>query len=175
MKFSIIILCSCFFLPLVSEAQVSLGAQLAPDGFIGGAKEENIINSADAFADAFVLELSSTASCDVFKSTEPEKEIKKYIRKGFYRQEMIMLFFMARESSSTFKSIADDIEKGKTLEYAAAKNKVSLIEIFKKSEKIKKEIEKRMTVNSAAVLQRYSATVTTKQNFSAAGKKQQEV
>ena len=141
MKYLTIILSLYFFIPLSARAQVSLGAQIAPQGFAGEKKEKNIISSEDAFTDTFIVEFTSVAVSEVFKSTEPAKEIKKYIRKGFYRQEMIMLFFMAQESSSTFKSLAGDIEKGKTLEYVAAKNKVSLIEIFKKSEKTKKAIE----------------------------------
>ena len=165
MKFSIIILSLCFFLPLSVKAQVSFGAQFSPHDLAGGKDEENIINSDDIFADAFVLELGSAAAYGVFKSTEPEKEIEKYINKGFYRQEMIMLFFMALESSASFKNVAEDIEKGKTLEYAAVKNKVSLMEIFKKSEKTKKKIESGMVIISAAERQLGSAT----------GKKQQKV
>ncbi|MCK4936358.1 MAG: hypothetical protein KAR84_05845 [Elusimicrobiales bacterium] len=144
MKFLIIILSLYFFLPVSVQAQVSFGAQVVPQGLGGAKKEKNIINSTDAFTDTFVIEFTSAAACEVFKSTEPEKEIRKYIRKGFYRQEMIMLFFMARESSSSFKSLALDIEKGKTLEYLASKNKVNLMEIFKKSQKTKKAIEAKM-------------------------------
>ncbi|MEA3307548.1 MAG: hypothetical protein U9Q34_07165, partial [Elusimicrobiota bacterium] len=99
----------------------------------------------EAFINSFILELSSGSARDVFKSTEPEKEIKGYIKKGFYRQEMLIMFFMALESSFTFKSLAADIEKGKTLEYLAAKTKVNLMEMFKRTGKIKKRIEIRMT------------------------------
>jgi len=144
MKFLIIILFLYFFMPLGVYAQVSLGAQIAPQGRAGEKKEKNIISFVDAFTDTFIVEFTSATVSEVFKSTEAEKEIKRYIHKGFYRQEMIMLFFMAQESSSTFKSFAGDIEKGKTLEYVAAKNKVNLIEIFKKSEKTKKAIEAKM-------------------------------
>ncbi|MBU2529616.1 MAG: hypothetical protein KKD35_01145 [Elusimicrobia bacterium] len=121
-----------------------MGVQIAPQGLSGAKEEKNVINSADAFANSFLLELSSTSVSEVFKSTEPEKEIGDYVRKGFYRQEMIILFVMAQESSSTFKSLADDIEKGKTLEYVAKKKKANLIEMFKRTEKIKKKIEARM-------------------------------
>ena len=144
MKFLIIILALYFFLPSGAAAQVSFGAQMAPQGLAGAKKEKNIIDSTDAFVDTFIVEFTSATVSEVFKSTEPEKALKSYIRKGFYRQEMIMLFFMAQESSCTFKSLAVDIEKGKTLEYIAVKKKANLIEIFKKSEKIKKAIETRM-------------------------------
>ena len=142
MKFLIITLFLYFFLPLSIDAQVYFGAQMSPGDLIGG--EENKKSSEDTFADAFILEFSSTSLYGVFNSTHPKKDIKRYMREGFYRQEMLMLFFMAVESSSTFKSLAADIKQGKTLQYVAVKNKIDFMNIFRKSGKVKKEIESGM-------------------------------
>lgn len=144
MKFSIIILSLCLFLSLRGEAQVYFGAQMSPGDLIGGGENKNKKSSEDAFADSFILEFSSTSLYGVFKSTHPKKEIKRYMREGFYRQEMLMLFFMAAESSSTLKTLAADIKLGKTLRYVAVKNKIDFVNIFRKSREIKKEIESKM-------------------------------
>ena len=62
-----------------------------------------------------------------------------------------MLFFMAMESSASFKDLTGELEKGGTLERVASKRNLDFKKVFRISAKAKKEIDRifKAELNSA--------------------------
>jgi len=133
--------------------QVYMGAETGPDVF--NRPEEIKLNQRDedVFAKAFVLENSTAALYAVFESTAPAKAAASFMRQGIYRQELLILFAIARDSKTAFKALAKERDKGVTLQAIAKKNKADLMKIFREAEESQKKIEIRaafMDISTAA-------------------------
>jgi len=125
------------------SAQMYLGAEMGPDAFTGSEEAKLNQRDEDVFAKAFVLENSTSALYAVFESTNPARAAASYMRQGVYRQELLILFAIARDSKNTFKALAKEREKGVTLQAIAKKNKADLMKLFRESEELQKKIEVR--------------------------------
>jgi hypothetical protein len=125
----------------MAEAQVYFGAELTPDAF---SKKEDI-NLEKPHIEPFALGLSnyfsSSTLCEVFESTEPEKQVTGYMGQGFYKQEIIKLILISEKSKVPFKKLAKERDKGKTFEDFAKKHSIDLYELLEKSTSIKEKIE----------------------------------
>jgi hypothetical protein len=122
-------------------AQFSLGAEAGPDAFIRAEELKLNQREEDVFANAFALENSTAALCEVFESTSPAYAAASYMRRGIYRRELLMLFAIARDSKIPFKTLAKEREKGVALRAMAEKNKVDLMKLFRQTDELQKKIE----------------------------------
>ncbi|GEM_PF-3893532 len=132
----------CFF--LIARGQVYFGAEVSPapvSAAPGEKGKKSQISKNYIYSKAFADYFDDKNLFSVFGSTSPEKEIYAYLKNGVYRQELIMLYYMARESSSTFKNLFKDVSDGKTLSYIARKTRTDFRTIFKNAARDKKAID----------------------------------
>ncbi|MEI7482915.1 MAG: hypothetical protein WCK75_11295 [Elusimicrobiota bacterium] len=138
-KFLVILLMSVA--PAV--AQVYLGGGLSPDSFTKEKEMKLSQGGEDAFAEAFVLENSTASLYAVFESTTPARVAASRMRNGIYRQELLILYAIARDSKTTFTALSGQREKGVSLREIARENKADLIRIFLETEELQKRIDVR--------------------------------
>jgi len=117
-------------------AAVSAAAQPAPPaGDTPRRRDEEL------FAKAFVLETSTAALYEVFGSTDPASAAASYMRQGVYRREFLVLFAIARDSRTPFKTLAGERDKGVALREIARKRGADLMRLFRDSGEFQKKIE----------------------------------
>lgn len=143
-------------------AQMFLGAGLGPDSLMNAEESKLNQQDEDIFAKAFVLENSTAALYAVFESTSPAVAAASYMRRGIYRQELLILYAIARDSNTTFKALSSERDKGVGLRELAAKNKADLMKIFGETEELQKRIDVRtvfIDVSTAAFKSGISAVL----------------
>ncbi len=124
-------------------AQMLLGAGLGPDPLMRAEEVKMNQQDEDIFAKAFVLENSTAPLYAVFESTTPALAAASWMRQGVYRQELLILYALARDSKTTFKALSRERDKGVSLRELAGKNKADLMKIFGETEELQKRIEVR--------------------------------
>jgi len=147
-KFLVILLMSA----ASAGAQVYLGAGLSPDSLMKAKEAKLSQGDEDAFAEAFVLENSTASLYAVFDSTTPARAAASCMRNGIYRQELLILYAIARDSNTTFAALSGQREKGVSLEEIARENKADLIKIFVETEELQKKIEIRAAFMNVSAL-----------------------
>lgn len=127
-----------------AAAQVFMGAEVGPDAF--SRAEEARIDTAgeDAFAWALSAEVSSSTLCSVFESTAPEREALRYLRQGFYRQELAAVLLLSEQTSVPFKKLAADLAQKGGLRGLAKKHGADAMELFSRAGALKAAVESRM-------------------------------
>jgi len=147
-KFLVILLMSA----APAGAQVYLGAGLSPDSLTKAKEVKLSQGSEDAFAEAFVLENSTASLYAVFESTAPARAAASCMRNGIYRQELLILYAIARDSKTTFTALSGQREKGVSLREIARENKADLIKIFVETEDLQKRIDVRTAFMNVSAL-----------------------
>ncbi len=120
-----------------AAAQVYLGAELGPESFMKSGEPKPDTSGEDAFAWALSSEVSSTTLYAVFQSTASEREMFKYLRRGFYRQELAALLLMSEKTSVPFSRLAGEISKAGGFAGLAKKHKVDAMELFEAGGRLK--------------------------------------
>ncbi len=129
---------------LPASAQVYLGAEVGPDAFSRSAPEKPDNSGEDAFAWALSSEVSSTTLYAVFGSTEPEREMQKYLRAGVYRQQLAALLLLSEKTSVPFKELAAELPKAGGLRGLARTHKEDAMALFRKAGEMKAEADLRV-------------------------------
>lgn len=133
-----IFFCFLFFAPLCVSARGVLEADTRASE---GRKENCAVDREKIYYEAIKTYFGEEKFSGVFKSTRSCAGGYEYLKKGFYRQEMIMLFFIASQSRSSFEEIAEEISGGKTLGGVCSKRNVDFEKIFRLSGKAKEKID----------------------------------
>lgn len=128
---------------LPAPAQVYLGAEVGPDAFSGGASVKPDSSGEEAFAWAMSSEVSSSTLYAVFGSTEPEREMQKYLRGGIYRQQLAALLLLSERTSVPFKELAAELPKAGGLSGVALAHKADAMELFREAGELKAEADRR--------------------------------
>ncbi len=126
-----------------AAAQVYLGAELSPGSLLKAEEAKLSRENDDAFARAFVLENSTAALYAVFESTAPEIAVSASLRRGIYRQELLILFSIAGSTGVPFGQLAKEREKGVSLRELAARYGSDLLKLFRESGERQKIIEEK--------------------------------
>ena len=124
-------------------AQVFPGVELSPDTLIKTDEAKLDQQDEDIYARAFVLENSTAALYAVFESTTPARVAASLMRQGIYRQELLILYTIARDSKTTFNALSRERDKGVSLREIAKKNKSDLMKIFAETEELQEKIDLR--------------------------------
>ncbi len=125
-------------------AQVFLGAEVGPDSFSRSEEARIDTTGEDAFAWALTAEVSSATLAAVFESTAPEREALRYLRQGFYRQELAAVLLLSSRTSVPFKKLAGDLAKEGGLRGLAKKHKADALALFAEAGRLKAAAEGRM-------------------------------
>ena len=96
-------------------AQMYLGAGPGADSLTKEEKSKLNRQDEERFARAFALENSTAALYAVFESTAPARAAASYMRRGIYRQELLILYAIARDSKAAFKALSEERDKGVSL------------------------------------------------------------
>lgn len=127
-----------------AAAQVFLGAEVGPDAFARAEEARIDTTGEDAFAWALSAEVSSSTLTAVFESTAPEREALRYLRQGFYRQELAAVLLLSERTSVPFKKLAADLAKGGGLRALAKKHKADAMALFAEAGRLQAAAEARM-------------------------------
>lgn len=128
---------------LPASAQVYLGAEVGPDAFSRSAAEKPDSSGEEAFAWALSSEVSSSTLYAVFGSTEPEREMQKYLRDGIYRQQLAALLLLSERTSVPFKELAAELQKAGGLSGVARAHKADAMALFREAGELKAEADRR--------------------------------
>jgi len=124
-----------------AAAQFLLGAEAGPDSFLRSEDAKLDSLSDDSFAWALSAQISSSTLYSVFESTSGEKEILRYLRSGFYRQELITLILISQKTSAPFFKLAAELDKEGSLRLLAKKRGVDLPALFSEAAALKAEAD----------------------------------
>ena len=125
-------------------AQVFLGAEVGPDAFLKGDTARIDTSGEDAFSWALTAEISSSTLYAVFESTTPEREILRYLRGGFYRQELAAVLLLSERSGVPFKRLAEELPKAGGLRGLAKAHGADAIALFKEAGALKAAADERV-------------------------------
>lgn len=132
-----------------ARAQVYMGAELGPGAFLKEEEAKLSRESDDAFSRAFVLDNSTAALYSVFESTAPEIVVSSYLRRGVYRQELLMLFSIAGSTGAAFAPLARERDKGVALRELAGRYNMDILKLFRQSRAKQKELEEKAALAEA--------------------------
>jgi len=129
---------------LPAGAQVFLGAEVGPDAFLKGDSARIDTSGEDAFSWALTAEVSSATLYAVFESTTPEREILRYLRGGFYRQELAAVLLLSERKGVPFKKLAEELPKAGGLRGLASKHGADAMALFKEAGALKAAADERV-------------------------------
>ncbi|PIU18585.1 MAG: hypothetical protein COT18_10240 [Elusimicrobia bacterium CG08_land_8_20_14_0_20_59_10] len=137
-----LLILALFYSPV--SAQVSLGAGLSPDSFMRG--EEVFVDglSEEAFAWALTVEVSSSVLYCVFRSSAPEAEIFRHLRRGIYRQELAALLLLSQEKGVAFDKLAAELPGAGGFGALAKKHGADAADLFSRGGLLKEAADLRL-------------------------------
>lgn len=140
---AVLILVAFFTFVASSRTQMIFETGIGPDTFAGGPKEEKETRpDIQPFARALTLYFNSLTWTQIGISTaSPAKELTDFMYHGYYRQEIIQLILMSKESGKSFKEFARERKKEKRFEEIAGKAKIDFSDIVERSIEIRKIID----------------------------------
>jgi len=124
-----------------AAAQVSMGAEVGPEAFMRSGEPKPDTSGEEAFSWALSSEVSSSTLYAVFGSTSPEREMFKYLRKGFYRQELASVLLLSEKTSVPFSKLAAEMPKAGGLAGLAKKYKQDAMALFEAGGSLKAEAD----------------------------------
>ena len=144
-------------LSVPAAAQMYLGAEVGPDAFLRAEEAKPDTSGEDAFAWALSSEVSTATLYAVFESTEPEREIFKYLRGGIYRQELAALLLLSEKSSVPFSRLAAELPKAGSFSGLAKKHKADAVALFDAAGLLKAAADLRLPLFLAVSTSTFSA------------------
>ncbi|MFC1521569.1 hypothetical protein ACFL6Y_04090 [Elusimicrobiota bacterium] len=139
-----LILCICLFMPFALHAQFEFQMGTGPGG-LGYDKEDSTSTGKpviDPFAEIMVNDYLGSKPTDFFQiisisSSNAAREFTRYLRRGFYKRELITLLIIAEEAKQKLEFLAKKRMEGKLLKDIAGEWHLPYDEIRKKAREIK--------------------------------------
>jgi hypothetical protein len=144
-----------------AAAQVYLGAEVGPDAFVKGDDAKPDTSGEDAFAWALSAEISTSTLYTVLGSTEPERELFKYLRQGVYRQELAALLLLSERTAVPVAKLAAELPKAGGLAGLAKKHKADAIALFEEAGRLKAAADVRLPLFLSVSTTVFSAASST--------------
>lgn len=148
-------------LSVPAASQMYLGAEVGPDAFLRGEEAKPDTSGEDAFAWALGTEVSTATLYSVFESTEPEREMFKYLRRGIYRQELAALLLLSEGSSVPFSKLAAELPKAGGFSGLAKKHKADAVALFHAAGRLKAAADLRLPLFLAVSTSTFSVPAST--------------